>query len=337
MPRFASRTAFSDHYGIGADGVHAGARLFAPAVLTGKVPITLPNGRPIAARLSARSRGVPPTALVLLSIVSVQIGAAIAKGLFDSLGPGGTVFLRISFAALVLFALVRPTLGGHDRAAYLVAGLFGLTLAGMNLSLYLAIDRIPLGVAVTLEFVGPLGVAVAGSRRSLDLLWVVLAATGILLLAPLGVLGGMDLDPVGVTFALLAGCLWASYILLSARTGSAFPGGTGLVIALCVGTLVLAPVGIAGAGQALLDPKLLLAGFGVAMLSSAIPFSLELEALRKIPARVFGVLMSLEPAVAALAGLVVLGERLETRAVAAVFFVTVAAAGSSLFARRDEG
>ena len=126
--------------------------------------------------------------------------------------------------------------------------------------------------------------AVAGSRRSLDLLWVVLAATGILLLAPLGVLGGMDLDPVGVAFALLAGCLWASYILLSARTGSAFPGGTGLVIALCVGTLVLAPVGIAGAGQALLDPKLLLAGFGVAMLSSAIPFSLELEALRKIPA-----------------------------------------------------
>ena len=147
----------------------------------------------------------------------------------------------------------------------------------------------------------------------------------------------MDLDPVGVAFALLAGCLWASYILLSARTGSAFPGGTGLVIALCVGTLVLAPVGIAGAGYALLDPKLLLAGFGVAMLSSAIPFSLELEALRKIPARIFGVLMSLEPAVAALAGLVVLGERLEMRAVAAVVFVTVAAAGASLFGRRDEG
>lgn len=293
------------------------------------------NGRSLTSRLSERSRGVPPTALVMLSILSVQLGAAVAKSLFDSLGPGGTVFLRILFAALVLLLLVRPKLGGHDRAGYLVAGIFGLALAAMNFSIYLAIDRIPLGVAVTLEFIGPLGVAVAGSRRALDLLWVMLAAAGILLLAPVGLFGGMDLDPVGVAFALLAGCLWASYILLSARTGSAFPGGTGLVIALCVGTLVLAPFGVAGAGHALLDPKLLLAGFGVAMLSSAIPFSLELEALRKIPARVFGVLMSLEPAVAALAGLVVLGERLEMRAVAAVLLVTVAAAGASLLARGD--
>ena len=297
----------------------------------------MPNGRSPASRLSDRSQGAPPTALVLFSIVSAQLGAAVAKSLFDSLGPGGTVFLRIAFAALVLFVLVRPKLGGHDRAGYLIAGLFGLALAGMNFSLYLAFDRIPLGVAVTLEFVGPLGVAVADSRRVLDLLWVVLAAAGILLLAPLGVLGGMDLDPVGVAFALLAGCLWACYILLSARTGSAFPGGTGLVIALCVGTLVLFPFGIAGAGYALLDPKFLLAGFGVAMLSSAIPYSLELEALRKLPARVFGVLMSLEPAVAALAGLVVLGERLEMRAVAAVLFVTIAAAGASLFGGRDKG
>jgi inner membrane transporter RhtA len=297
----------------------------------------LPNGRSLASRLSDRLRGAPPTALVLFPNVSVQLGAAVAKSLFDSLGPGGTVFLRIAFAAFVLFLLVRPKLGGYDRAGYLVAGLFGLVLAGMNFSIYLAFDRIPLGVAVTLEFVGPLGVAVAGSRRVLDLLWVVLAAAGILLLAPLGVLGGMDLDPVGVAFALLAGCLWACYILLSARTGSAFPGGTGLVIALCVGTLVLFPFGIAGAGYALLDPKLLLAGFGVAMLSSAIPYSLELEALRKLPARVFGVLMSLDPAVAALAGLVVLGERLEMRAVAAVLFVTIAAAGASLFGGRDKG
>jgi inner membrane transporter RhtA len=302
-----------------------------------KIPVTLPYGRSIAARLSDGSRSVPPTALVMLSIVSVQLGAAIAKSLFDSLGPGGTVFLRIAFASLVLLLLARPKLRGHDRNAYLVAGLFGLALAMMNLSIYLAIDRIPLGVAVTLEFVGPLGVAVAGSRRILDVLWVVLAAAGILLLAPLGAFGGMNLDPVGVAFALLAGCLWASYILLSARTGSTFPGGTGLVIALCVGTVVLAPVGIAGAGSALLDPKLLLAGFGVAMLSSAIPFSLELEALRKIPARVFGVLMSLEPAVAALAGLVVLGERLGIRAVVAIFFVTVAAAGASLFGKQAEG
>jgi inner membrane transporter RhtA len=293
----------------------------------------LPNGRKLATRVSDRSRRVPPTGLVMFSIVSVQLGASIAKSLFDSLGPGGTVFLRISFAALVLLLLVRPKLRGHDRSGYLVATVFGLALAAMNLSLYLAIDRIPLGVAVTLEFIGPLGVAVAGSRRILDLLWVVLAAAGILLLAPLDVFGGTYLDPVGVAFALLAGCLWASYILLSARTGSAFPGGTGLVIALCVGTLVLLPVGIAGGGYTLLDPRLLLAGFGVAMLSSAIPFSLELEVLRKLPARVFGVLMSLEPAVAALAGLVILGERLEMRAVAAILLVTVAAAGASRFGR----
>ena len=302
-----------------------------------KVPVTLPHGRTIAARLSDGLQSVPPTALVMLSIGSVQFGAAIAKNLFASLGPGGTVFLRIAFASLILLVLVRPKLGGYDRNAYLVAGLFGLALGLMNLSFYQAIDRIPLGVAVTLEFVGPLGVAVAGSRRILDVLWVVLAAAGILLLAPLGAFGGMDLDPVGVAFALLAGCLWASYILLSARTGSAFPGGTGLVIALCVGTVVAAPFGIAAAGSALLDPKLLLAGFGVAMLSSAIPYSLELEALRRIPARIFGVLMSLEPAMAALVGLVVLGERLEIRAVAAVVFVTVAAAGASLFGRQAKG
>lgn len=298
----------------------------------------MPHGRSIAARLSAGSRSVPPTALVMLSIFSVQFGAAIAKNLFDSLGPSGTVFLRIGFAALVLLVLVRPKLVGvHGGRAFLVAGLFGLALALMNLSFYQAIDRIPLGVAVTLEFVGPLGVAVAGSRRVIDVLWVVLAAAGILLLAPLGAFGGMDLDPLGVAFALLAGCLWASYIFLSARTGSAFPGGTGLVIALCIGTVVLAPVGIAGAGSALLDPKLLLAGFGVAMLSSAIPFSLELEALRKIPARIFGVLMSLEPAMAALAGFVLLGERLGVRAVMAVLFVTIAAAGASLFGRQFGG
>jgi inner membrane transporter RhtA len=275
----------------------------------------------------------PPTSLVLFPIFSVQLGAAIAKGLFDQLGPGGTVFLRVGFAALVLLLLWRPSVRGYARGDYLVAITFGLALAAMNFTLYQALDRIPLGVAVTLEFVGPLGVAVAGSRRMLDLLWVVLAAAGIVLLAPLDVLGESDLDPVGVALALLAGLLWASYILLSARTGSIFPGGTGLVIALCIGTAALVPVGIVGGGAALVDPGLLLAGFAVAMLSSAVPYSLELEALRKLPARVFGVLMSLEPAVAALVGFVILGERLGLRALAAVLLVTVAAVGASRFGR----
>ncbi|MBA3789911.1 MAG: EamA family transporter [Rubrobacter sp.] len=277
----------------------------------------------------------PPTGLVLFSIFSVQLGAAIAKGLFDSLGPGGTVFLRIGFAALVLLALWRPRLRGYARRDYLVATLFGLVLAGMNLSIYLSFDRIPLGIAVTLEFIGPLGVAVAGSRRALDFIWVALAATGILLLAPLGILGDTNLDPVGVAFALLAGLFWAAYILLSARVGRVFPGMAGLVIALLIGTLALLPVGVVSGGAALLDPNLLLAGLAVALLSSAIPYSLELQALRKLPARVFGVLMSLEPAVAALIGFVVLGERLGLRALLAVALVTLAAAGASRFGGRN--
>ena len=279
-----------------------------------------------------RPQGLPPTVLVLLGIGSVQLGAAIAKGLFDSLGPGGTVFLRISLATLVLLLLWRPKLGGYGRREYGFAVAFGLVLAGMNLSLYLAINHIPLGVAVTLEFVGPLGVAVLGSRRLLDGLWAALAAVGIVLLAPLNVLGNSDLDPVGVTFALLAGCLWACYILLSARVGSVFPGGAGLAISLAVGTVVLLPVGMADAGYALLDPWFLLAGLGVALLSSVVPYSLEMQALRRLPTRVFGVLMSLEPAVATLIGFAVLNEVLDLRDVVAVVLVTAAAAGASLFA-----
>ena len=300
-----------------------------------------PDSKPSAVRSFGRLQDAagafPPTGLVLLSIGSVQLGAAIAKGLFDELGPTGTVLLRVGFAALVLLALWRPSVRGFARGGYLVAVLFGLALAAMNLTLYLALDRIPLGIAVTLEFVGPLGVAVAGSRRLLDLLWAVLAAVGILLLAPLNILGDTDLDPVGVALALLAGCFWASYIVLSARTGSVFPGGTGLVIALCVATVALVPVGIIGGGLALLDPWLLLVGFGVAMLSSAIPYSFELEALRKLPARLFGVLMSLEPAVAALIGFLILGERLGLRALGAVTLVTVAAVGASRLGGRERG
>jgi inner membrane transporter RhtA len=298
----------------------------------GKVPKIPTNGK--STNFGA-ARAVPPTGLVLLSIFSVQLGAAIAKGLFDELGPAGTVFLRVGFAALVLLLLWRPPIRGYARGDYFVAVAFGVVLGAMNFSLYGALDRIPLGVAVTLEFIGPLGVAVGGSRRMLDLLWVVLAAAGIILLAPLDVLGETELDPVGVALALLAGCFWAAYILLSARTGRIFPGGTGLVIAFCVGAVALVPVGVAGGGPALLDPKLLLAGFAVAMLSSAVPYWLDLEALRKLPPRVFGVLMSLEPAVAALVGFVVLGERLGMRALAAVLLVTVAAIGASRFGGLD--
>jgi inner membrane transporter RhtA len=295
----------------------------------------LQKGSSFARGLDRVGGTVPPTGLVLLAVGCFQLGAAIAKGLFDSVGPAGAVFLRVGFAALILLLMWRPRLGGYARSDYGLAVVFGLALAGMNFAFYSALERIPLGVAVTLEFAGPLTVAVAGSRRLIDLLWAALAAAGILLLAPLNLFGSVDLDPVGVALALLAGTLWGSYILLSSRTGRVFPGGTGLAIAMCVGALALVPVGVAEAGYALLDPGVLLVGFGVAMLSSAVPYSLEMEALRKLPARVFGVLMSLEPAVAALIGFVVLGERLGLRAIAAVVLVTTAAVGASRFADKS--
>lgn len=270
---------------------------------------------------------MPPVLMVLLAAGSVQFGSGIAKTLFDEAGPGGTVFLRVAFAAVVLCALWRPRLRGVSRRELATAALFGLALAAMNTAFYLSIERIPLGIAVTFEFIGPLGLAVALSRRALDAVWVALAAAGILLLSDFG--DPSSLDPAGVGLALLAGVFWAAYILLSARTGRAFPGGAGLALAMVIATVVLAPVGVADAGGALLEPGVLLTGAAVAMLSSAIPYSLELEALRKLPAGVFGVLMSLDPAVAALAGYVVLGEVLGARELAAIGLVVVASAGAA--------
>jgi inner membrane transporter RhtA len=205
--------------------------------------------------------------------------------------------------------------------------LFGVVLGAMNLCIYEAMQRIPLGIAVTFEFVGPLGVAVLGSRRALDVVWVLLAAAGIGLLADYG--GGGSLDTLGVGFALAAAALWAAYILLSARTGRRFPGGSGLAIAMVAGALAIAPFGIAGAGGALLRPELLGAILAVAVASSVLPYSLELEALRRLPEAVFGVLMSLGPAVAALAGLIVLDQGLAARDWLAIALVVVASAGAA--------
>lgn len=266
-----------------------------------------------------------PVLLVFLAVGSVQFGAALARTLFDDAGPAGTVFLRVVFAAVLLAVLWRPAVRGHSRDDWRLIIAFGLSLAFMNLFFYESIDRIPLGLAVTFEFVGPLGVAIAGSRRTQDFLWVALAAGGILLIsAP----GSSDLDAVGVVFALLAGGCWAAYILLSARTGRAFPGGGGLALAMCVSAVVLVPFGIPAAGGALLDPHVLLIGAAVAMLSSAIPYSAEFEALRRMPEHVFGVLLSLEPAVASLAGYLVLDQGLSARELAGIALVTAAVAGA---------
>jgi inner membrane transporter RhtA len=264
--------------------------------------------------------------LVLAAVASVQFGSAFAKGLFDEVGAGGTVLLRVFSAAVVLALIWRPPLRGHGRHELAVAVLFGISLAGMNFAFYSALDRIPLGVAVTFEFVGPLGVAVFGSRRRLDLVWVALAAAGILLLSDFG---GADLDGLGVALALLAGAFWAAYILLTVRAGRVFPGGSGLALAMLVATVPLAPIGIAEGGADLLSPAVLAVGVGVGMMSSAIPYTLELEALRRMPAGVFGVLMSLEPALAATAGFVVLGEQLAAREVVAILLVVAASAGAA--------
>jgi inner membrane transporter RhtA len=264
--------------------------------------------------------------LVFGGVASVQFGAAFAKSIFDEIGAGGTVFLRVVFAAVVLALIWPPRIAGHGRRDLILALLFGLSLAGMNASFYAALDRIPLGIAVTFEFVGPLGVAVFGSRRPLDLAWVGLAAAGILLLSDFG---GTGLDGLGVALALVAGGFWAAYILLSARVGQAFPGGAGLSLAMLIAVVPLAPLGIAEGGTDLLLPAVLGVGFAVAMLSSAIPYRLELEALRRMPAGVFGVLMSLEPAVAAAAGFILLGEDLAGRELVAILLVVAATAGAA--------
>ncbi len=285
---------------------------------------------------------VPPAALVLTGIVSVQVGAGLADRLFAVVPPAAVTGLRLWAAAIVLTAAGARGLrrsardlwrrrAGRDLA---VVAAFGLTLAVMNYSIYQAFARIPLGIAVTVEFLGPLAVAVAASRRALDAVWVLLAGTGVALLTQGGPAGqhgagqhGLNL--AGLAFALVAAASWAAYILLSAATGRRFPGSTGLTIAMAVAALAVTPAGIAAGGRALLRPAVLGTGAAIGLLSSIIPYSLELEALRRVPAKVFGIWMSLEPAVAALVGLALLGQGLSARDWAAIGCVTVASAGAA--------
>jgi inner membrane transporter RhtA len=272
----------------------------------------------------------PSAGLMVGAISSVQFGSALAATLFARVGPGGAVLLRLVSASAVLLVLWRPRLRGRDRDELVLACAFGLVLAAMNLSFYSAIHRIPLGIAVSIEFLGPLAVAVSGSRRRIDLLWVGLAAAGIIALTHGGTHG---LSTAGVAFALLAGCLWAAYIVLNPRLGRKFERGTGLALAMCVASVVALPAGVIDGGGHLLEPRSLLLGTAVGMLSSAIPYSFELEALRRIAVNVFGVLMSLEPAMAAVAGLIVLGQGLTARALVGIALVVAASAGASLGAR----
>lgn len=263
--------------------------------------------------------------MVLGGVVSVQLGSALATTLFDELGPGGAVLLRTSFAALALIALWRPPLGSIDRRTGCEIALFGITLALMNLCFYEALDRLPLGIAVTFEFTGPLAVAIGASRSRLDVLWALTAGAGILLFAPDI---GDGIDPAGVGFALGAASMWAAYILLSSRVGRGPAGLGGLSAAMVLAAVVLVPIGLSDGGSDLLEPRLAAVGFGVAMLASAIPYVLELQALRRLRAGTFGVLLSLEPAVAAAIGAIALGQGLAAREALAIALVVVASAGA---------
>ena len=257
---------------------------------------------------------VPPIGLVLCGVTSIQFGAALAATLFDDLGAAGVSVLRLGFAAIILMAVVRPRVRHRSARVVRLVVLFGLTLGGMNLFFYEALDRVPLGVAV------------ATSRRRLDLFWAALAAIGIVLLSdPFGA----GIDPVGLILISAAALCWAAYILIAQRATTDFQGSEGLALAMVVAALVPLVPGIAQAGAALLEPQWLALGACVALASSVIPYSLETEALRRLPANVFGVLMSLEPAVAALAGFLVLGQSLGGREIVAIGFVVAASAGVS--------
>jgi inner membrane transporter RhtA len=293
-----------------------------------------------AHRLSGTTPGVAavagdrrnPRGAVLLVVgggLSVQFGAAIAALLFPRVGPAGVVTLRLGLAAVLLLAVCRPSLRGYRRADWAVVLAFGTALAGMNLSFYEAIDRIPLGAAVTLEVLGPLALSVLAARRAASWLWAALALAGVTLLGRGGFNG---LNVAGVAFALGAAALWAGYILLSARTGRRFPQMDGLALALTVGALISLPVGLATAGPALLTPSTLALGAAVAVLSAALPFSLELLSLRKLPAATFAIVTSMAPAIAAIAGYLVLHQALnlsECLAIALVIGASIGAVRSS--------
>ena len=268
---------------------------------------------------------ISPIWLVLVGIASVQLGAGIAKTLFDEVEPVTIVWLRLVTSAVVLALVVRPVLRGRSGADWLVVLGFGATLGLMNWAIYQSFARIPLGIAVTIEFIGPLTLAVLGSRRARDLAWVVLAGLGVALLG----LERTNLDLVGVLFALLAGAAWAAYILLSAQTGRRWQGLDGLAMASVVATLLLTPFVVGGDGEGLGDTRILVLGAAVGLLSSVIPYSCEMAALRTLPPSVFSILMSLEPAAAALAGILVVGEFLSGVQWLALVCVVAASIGAT--------
>jgi len=288
--------------------------------------------RTLTLPVSGRASGV---ALAIASMSIIQLGAALSEPLFDRIGPSGTVVLRLVFAALILWPFVRPRLRGRSLADLRAAVALGVCSGALTLAFFEAISRIPLGVAVTIEFLGPLGVALAGSRHVRDVVWVALAGGGVALLT-LGDGAGEPIELAGVLFALLSGCCWAAYIVLTKQVGARWQGFDGLAVSLAVAALVSLPFGLTGAGTDLLQPGVLLAGIGLALLMPLIPYALELVSLRRLPTALFGVIMSLEPAIAALLGFLVLSQSLAVTGIVAIAMVVVASAGATLSAREPD-
>jgi inner membrane transporter RhtA len=274
---------------------------------------------------------LPPVPAVLLAIISVQCGAAIAKTLFPVIGPAGTASIRIGISALLLLLVYRPNLKQITAKQWKIVVPYGLSLGAMNLIFYLAIERISIGLAVTLEFIGPLLVAIIGSRRLIDYCWVLLAAMGIVLIAPWS---NDRIDLLGVLFALLAGALWAAYIVLGGKISKIMNGGQAVSTGMLFAAILILPFGLLENGLANLTPKFLGMGVALALLSSAIPFTLEMKALGQLPPRTFSILMSLEPAAAAICGFIFLQEKLSFYEILAVVCVVIASLGSTLTAKR---
>ncbi|KUJ62881.1 transporter [Flavobacteriaceae bacterium CRH] len=274
---------------------------------------------------------IPPVPAVLLAIISVQCGAAIAKTLFPAIGAAGTASIRIGISALILLIAYRPNLKEITREQWKIVVPYGLSLGAMNLVFYLAIERIPIGLAVTLEFIGPLLVAIIGSKRLLDYCWVLLAAAGIVLIAPWS---NERIDPLGVLFALIAGALWAAYIVLGGKISKIMNGGQAVSTGMLFAAMLILPFGFYENGLANLTPKLFGMGVALALLSSAIPFTLEMKALGQLPPRTFSILMSLEPAAAAICAFIFLQEKLIFHEILAIVCVVVASAGSTLTTKK---
>ncbi|WP_330331823.1 EamA family transporter [Streptomyces sp. NBC_00536] len=287
---------------------------------------------------AAKATRFGPVALVVSAGLSVQFGAALAVMIMPRAGAAGVVTLRLAAAAIVLLLICRPKVRGYSRSDWNTVVAFGITMAGMNGLFYQAVDRIPLGPAVTLEVLGPLALSVIVSRRLVNLLWAGLALAGIVLLSGHGGGGGFgSLDLAGAAFALGAGAMWAAYIVFSARTGRRFPQADGLALAMAVAAVLSLPLGIIEAGPALLVPSTLALGVGVALMSSVLPYTLEMLALRRLPAPTFAILMSLEPAIAATAGFLLLHQALSTTDALAIALVIAASMGAVRSQTRKRG